>query len=65
MWENTRSVRVPVRGGASTMCTGTAVGRKNPSAGSPKATSVTSTPSAVRASASSTLCTAPPRGLTE
>ena len=65
MCENTLSVRVSARGGASMMCTGTLVGRKKPSAGSPSAIRVTSAPSASRASASSTLWTAPPRGLTE
>ena len=65
MCENTLSVRVAARGGAWMIIAGTLVGRKKPSAGFPSAIRVTSAPSAARASANSTLWTAPPRGLTE
>ena len=61
----TRSSSVGRLGGASMMVNGAATGRKKPAAGSPSAITRTGYPAACSASASASVCTTPPRGLTE
>ena len=61
----TRSSSVGRLGGASMMVNGTCTGRKKPAAGSPSAITRTGYPAACSASASASVWTTPPRGLTE
>jgi len=60
-----RSSSVGRLGGAAMMVYGAATGRKKPAAGSPSAITRTGYPAACSASASASVWTTPPRGLTE
>ena len=62
---NTRFSSVGRLGGASTIVNGAATGRKKPAPGSPSAMTRTGYPAACNVSASASVCTTPPRGLTE
>ena len=61
----TRSSSVGRLAGAAMMVNGAATGRKKPASGSPSAITRTGYPAACSASASASVCTTPPRGLTE
>ena len=61
----TRSSSVGRLAGAAMMVNGAATGRKKPASGSPRAITRTGYPAACSASASASVCTTPPRGLTE